>query len=49
MLGAIYTGLSGLNAFSRGLQTISNNVANLNSSGFKANTTTFNDIFKGLT
>jgi flagellar hook protein FlgE len=45
MLGAIYTGLSGLNAFSRGLQTISNNVANLNSPGFKANTATFNDVF----
>jgi flagellar hook protein FlgE len=45
MLGAIYTGLSGLNAFSRGLQTISNNVANLNSPGFKANTATFTDVF----
>lgn len=45
MLGAIYTGLSGLNAFSQGLQTISNNVANLNSPGFKATTASFNDIF----
>jgi flagellar hook protein FlgE len=45
MLGAIYVGLSGMNAYSRGLQTISNNVANLNSPGFKTTTTSFNDIF----
>ncbi len=45
MLGAIYTGLSGMNAFSRGLQTISNNVANLNSQGFKTTTTSFSDVF----
>ena len=35
MLGAIYTGMSGMDAYSEGLQTISNNVANLNTSGFK--------------
>lgn len=45
MLGAIYVGLSGLSAYSRGLQTISNNVANLNSPGFKATAFNFNDIF----
>lgn len=45
MLGAIYTGLSGLNAYSKGLQTISNNVANLNSLGFKATSTNFKDVF----
>ena len=45
MLGAIYIGLSGLNAYSRGLQTISNNVANLNSPGFKTTATNFSDIF----
>lgn len=45
MLGAIYTGLSGLQAFSKGLQTISNNVANLNTLGFKATTTNFSDVF----
>jgi len=45
MLGAIYTGLSGMNAYSKGLQTISNNVANLNTSGFKATTVTFTDLF----
>jgi flagellar hook protein FlgE len=45
MLGAIYTGLSGLNAYSQGLQTISNNVANLNTPGFKATSVNFNDLF----
>ncbi|GLK50155.1 flagellar hook protein FlgE [Brevundimonas intermedia] len=45
MLGSIYIGLSGMNAYSRGLQTISNNVANLNSPGFKASSVTFSDVF----
>ncbi|HEX8669694.1 MAG TPA: flagellar hook-basal body complex protein [Allosphingosinicella sp.] len=45
MLGAIYIGLSGLNAYSKGLQTISNNVANLNSPGFKATSVSFSDVF----
>ncbi|MBS0253857.1 MAG: flagellar basal-body rod protein FlgF [Proteobacteria bacterium] len=45
MLGAIFTGLSGLNAFSAGLQTISNNVTNLNTLGYKATSTTFSDVF----
>jgi len=45
MLGAIYTGLSGMNAYSKGLQTISDNVANLNTNGFKSTTVTFNDMF----
>lgn len=41
MFGAIYIGLSGLNAYSRGLQQISNNVTNLNSVGFKGSTVSF--------
>ncbi len=45
MFGAIYTGLSGLNAYSQGLQTVSNNVSNLNTSGFKASSVRFNDQF----
>ena len=45
MLGSIYVGLSGLEAYSKGLQTISNNVANLNTLGFKATTVSFNDVF----
>jgi flagellar hook protein FlgE len=45
MLGSIYVGLSGLNAYTKGLQTISNNVANLNTSGFKAASVRFTDVF----
>lgn len=41
MLGSIYVGLSGMNAFSKGLQTISNNVANMNTLGFKATRASF--------
>jgi flagellar hook protein FlgE len=45
MLGAIYIGLSGLSAYSKGLQTISNNVTNLNTPGFKATSFNFADSF----
>lgn len=45
MLGAIYIGLSGMNAFSKGLTTISNNVTNMNSLGFKSTSVRFTDVF----
>ena len=45
MFGSIYIGLSGLTAYSKGLQTVSNNVSNMNTSGFKAKDVTFSDIF----
>jgi flagellar hook protein FlgE len=45
MLGSIYIGLSGMSAYSKGLQTISNNVANMNTPGFKANNVQFSDAF----
>lgn len=45
MLGAIYIGLSGMDAYSQGLQTISNNVANLNTTGFKSTNVRFTDLF----
>lgn len=45
MLGSIYIGLSGLTAYSKGLQTISNNVTNLNTPGFKASSFSFADSF----
>ncbi|WP_164119025.1 flagellar hook-basal body complex protein [Sphingorhabdus sp. Alg239-R122] len=45
MLGAIYTGMSGLEAYSQGLRVISNNVANLNTSGFKATDVDFSDMY----
>lgn len=39
------TPLSGLNASSTALQTISNNLANLNTNGFKSQSAVFSDIF----
>jgi flagellar hook protein FlgE len=44
MLGAIYVGLAGMNAYSKGLDLISNNVANLNTTGFKAGISTFGNV-----
>ncbi|AKM07972.1 flagellar hook protein FlgE [Pelagerythrobacter marensis] len=45
MFGAIYIGLSGLNAYSDGLRAVSNNVSNLNTTGFKAADISFSDLF----
>lgn len=45
MLESIYVGMSGLTAYSKGLQTISNNVANMNSPGFKATVPSFADLY----
>ena len=45
MFGSIYIGLSGLNAYSKGLQTVSNNVSNMNTVGYKASDVSFNDVF----
>ena len=47
MLGAIFIGLSGMEAYSKGLQTISNNVANMNTLGYKGTAISFNDVFNG--
>ena len=44
MMDAIYTSLSGMQAYSNGLDTISNNVANLNTVGFKSSTPVFQDL-----
>lgn len=45
MFDAIYVGTSGLNSFSEGLSNISNNVANLNTPGFKSSGLAFFDLF----
>jgi flagellar hook protein FlgE len=45
MLESIYIGMTGLNSYSRGLQSISNNVANLNTPGFKSSSLQFADLF----
>lgn len=45
MLGSIFVGLSGMNAFSNGLRQISNNITNINSTGFKSSSLVFTDVF----
>lgn len=44
MLSSIYIGLSGLSAYSQGLQRISGNVANLNAQGFKGSNVSFQSV-----
>lgn len=45
MFGSIFIGLSGMNAFSGGLKQISNNITNINTTGFKSNTLSFANLF----
>jgi len=45
MLDALYVGTTGLEGFSKGLRVISNNVANLNTPGFKGSQQQFSDLF----
>jgi flagellar hook protein FlgE len=45
MLSTIYSALSGMLGFSKGLDVISNNIANLNTPGFKASELEFRDLF----
>lgn len=45
MFGSIFIGLSGLTSYSKGLQVISNNVSNMNTSGFKASDASFSDVY----
>lgn len=44
MLGTIYVGMAGMNAYSKGLDVISNNVANLNTTGYKAGLASFAEV-----
>lgn len=48
MLSTIYTSLTGLQGFSKGLDVISSNVANVNTPGYKGTELTFRDIFYGF-
>lgn len=45
MFGSIFIGLSGMNAFSGGLKQISNNITNINTTGFKSKTLSFSNLF----
>jgi len=44
MNGSIYTGASGLLSFQQGIDVTSNNVANVNTVGFKSDRVSFNDL-----
>lgn len=44
MNGSIYTGASGLLSYQQGINIESNNVANVNTVGFKSDTVSFNDL-----
>jgi flagellar hook protein FlgE len=46
MFGSMFVGLSGMNAFSSGLRQISNNITNLNSTGFKGSSVRFGDMVR---
>ncbi len=43
--GSIYIGLSGLSAYSKGLQIVSNNISNMNTLGYKSSGVTFGDVY----
>lgn len=45
MLDSIYVAASGLNGHQKGLKVISNNVANMNTPGFKGSSSQFTDVF----
>lgn len=45
MLDSIYIGMTGLEGYAKGLRVIGNNTANLDTSGFKASTLQFSDLF----
>ncbi len=45
MFDSIYVGLTGLDTYSKGLNVISNNVANLNTTGFKSSQLQFADLY----
>lgn len=47
MIDSILTAMSGLQAHQRGLNTISSNVANMNTPGFKGSQVDFTDVFNG--
>lgn len=44
-LSSLYTGISGLDAYSQAMSVIGNNIANVNTVGFKTSRISFEDIF----
>ena len=42
---SIFTGLTGLNSIDKSIDVIGNNIANVNTVGFRAGRATFDDLF----
>lgn len=49
MIDSIFVALSGMLGHERGLNVISNNVANMNTAGFRGSSVSFTDVFIGTT
>lgn len=49
MFQAFYTGLSGMSAFSKNLDTVSNNIANMNTPGYRGTDSFYNSLTYGDT
>lgn len=47
MIDSIFVAMSGMQGHQRGLSVLSNNVANMNTPGFRGSTVTFADVFVG--
>ncbi len=45
---AMYAAVTGLSALGTGMQTISNNIANVNTVGFKAGRTNYEDLISQI-
>ncbi len=45
LIGTLTSGISAMRSFTKGLEVIGNNIANVNTTGFKASTTSFSDSF----
>jgi len=48
LLGTLTTSVSALDSFTTGLDTIGNNIANINSTAFKGSNVSFSDTFSGV-
>ncbi len=48
LLGTLTSSVSALDSFTTGLDTIGNNISNINTSGFKGSSVSFADTFSGL-
>ena len=48
MIGSLFSGVSALKTYSRGLEVVSNNIANVNSIAYKGSRATYGDAFSNL-